>query len=67
MVAYNGKQCILDLSLINSLLTFSIWMCHFDSEVSLGVELDNQAFDLLGNAPLLLSVVSLSIRSFFTI
>ena len=43
-VAYNGKHCILDLSLIDLLLIFSIWMCHFDSVVSLGVELDNQAF-----------------------
>ena len=40
-VAYNSKHCVLDLSLID--LPFSpISMCHFDSAVSLGVELDNQ-------------------------
>ena len=42
-------------------------MCHFDSIVSLGVELDNQAFDQLRNDLLLFSVVMLSLRSFFTI
>ena len=28
----------LDLSLIDLLLIFSIWMCHFDPVVSLGIE-----------------------------
>ena len=28
----------LDLSLIDLLLSFSIWMCHFDPVVSLGIE-----------------------------
>ena len=42
-VAYNGKLYILDLWLIILLLSLSsIWMCHLDSIVSLGVELDNQ-------------------------
>ena len=44
-VAYNGEHCILDLSLIDLLLIFFIWMCDFDSVVSLGFEPDNQEFD----------------------
>ena len=46
-VAYSGKQYILDLSLINSLLSPFIWMCHFDSIVPLDLELNNQVFDQL--------------------
>ena len=45
-VDYSGKHCIFDLSPIDLLLiSYTIWMCHFDSVVSLGVESDNQAFD----------------------
>ena len=47
MAAYNGKHCILDLSLIDLLFIFSIWICHFDSVVSLDVEPDNQTLDKL--------------------
>ena len=47
-VAYDGRHFILDLSsidllLILLLLFFSIWICHFDSVVSLVVERENQA------------------------
>ena len=44
-VAYSSKHYVLDLSPTGLLLTFSIRMCNFDSVVSLGVELDSQAFD----------------------
>ena len=43
-ISHGSLQCytfILNLSLIDLLLIFSIWMCHFDSVVSLGVESDN--------------------------
>ena len=42
-------------------------MCDFDSMVSLGDELDNQAFELVMGCFALFSGVILSIRSFFTI
>ena len=46
MVAYNAKHYILNLLLINLLLSFLvIWINHYDSMVSLGAELDNQSFD----------------------
>ena len=35
--------CILDLSLADLLLIFPIWICHFYSVVSMGVEPDSQA------------------------
>ena len=44
-VTYNDKHCVLDLSLLDLLLIFFIWMCHFDLVVSLDVEPDIQAFD----------------------
>ena len=43
-VAHNGKLYSLVFSLI-SLFIFSLWMCPFDSIVSLDVELDNGGFD----------------------
>ena len=47
IVYRHSKHWILDLSLTDLLLIsfFPIWMCHFDSVVSLGAEPDNQAFD----------------------
>ena len=43
-VAYNDKPCIFDFLLIDLLLNFfPIWMCHFDSVVSLYVKLDSLA------------------------
>ena len=48
---------ILALLLINlSWLYFFIWMCPFDSIVSLDAELDNQAVDLAQQGNLLLLV-----------
>ena len=35
----------LDLSLIDLLLIFSIWMCHFDPVVSLGIESTIKLYD----------------------
>ena len=44
-VAYDRKHAFCkDLSLIHLLLIFSIWMCHIDSVVCLGVESNNQGF-----------------------
>ena len=43
MVDYNGRHPLW-MSLIDLLLIFPIWMCHFDSVVSLGAESDTQAF-----------------------
>ena len=56
-VAYNGERFILDLSLtdLSFCFLFSIWMCHFDLVVSLGVEKDNQAltrYEMLCFCPL---------------
>ena len=63
MVAYNAKHYILNLLLINLLLSFLvIWINHYDSMVSLGAELDSQSFDYIWNVLLLFSGVVLSIR-----
>ena len=42
MAAYNGRHPFW-MSFIDLLLIFHIWMCHFDSVVSLGAESDTQA------------------------
>ena len=46
-ISHGSLQCqpfILDLSLIDLLLIFPIWMCQFDSMVSLGVEFRQSSF-----------------------
>ena len=59
---------LLDLLLIDLLLIFSsIWICHFDSVVSLGAEPENQGFKLVKRCFPPVFCVILSIRSFFTV
>ena len=49
------------------LLSFSLWMCPFDSMVSSGYEVQSVAFSQFWNILLLFSDIMLSIRSFFTV
>ena len=42
-------------------------MCLFGSEVSLGMGLNNEGFDMLGNVLLQVSGVMLNMRSVFTV
>ena len=46
---------------------FSLWMCPFDSIVSLGVEVDSVAFSQFWKVLFLFSGVMFSVRSFVTI
>ena len=39
----------------------------FGSVISLGVALNNEGYDMLGNVLLLVSGIMLSVRSFFTV
>ena len=57
----------LDLSLIDLLSIFSIWMGHFDPVVSLGIEPTIKLLSGYENVFLLFSGVILSIRLFFSI
>ena len=64
-VAYNAKHSywICRLSIYHWF--FSIWMCHFNAMVSLGVKSDNTTFIQLWGVLLLFSGVILSKRSLF--